>query len=131
MSGLLGRGMLVYVLLLYSIFSLFTGCNQKESGEHFKLGPSLNIPRASHSATLLKDGRVLIAGGFTMGHPQFPKGDVVQAEIYDPKTNQFILGDKLKVVPVSSHPVSLTDGTIVFIGHKVQIFNPKNEKFTV
>ena len=40
-------------------------------------------PRTSHTATLLRDGRVLIAGGFNEG------GLVKGSEIYDPSSNSF------------------------------------------
>jgi hypothetical protein len=43
-------------------------------------GPSITIGRSSHTATLLSDGRVLVAGGFSGGVP------LQSAEIYNPAT---------------------------------------------
>jgi hypothetical protein len=51
----------------------------------------MSIGRAGHTATLLSDGRVLIAGGFG------DKGMTESAEVYDPTTKTFVL-----VGPMSS-----------------------------
>ncbi len=43
----------------------------------------------NHTATLLKDGRVLVTSGQTMATGLFPNSaDVVSAEIYDPSTGR-------------------------------------------
>lgn len=49
-------------------------------------GPSMNAVRSSHTATLLSDGRVLVAGGFnTAGVP------LQSAELYNPVTKTWTL----------------------------------------
>src|SRR6266542_1340062 len=50
---------------------------------------SMNVARASHSATRLSDGRVLIAGGENAG------GALASAEVYDPATQSFSLTGSL------------------------------------
>jgi hypothetical protein len=65
--------------------------------ESFAEGPPLNEPRALHTATILRDGTVLIAGGMT-GALGWRTGSVTayatdtvrdDAEIFDPKTRSF------------------------------------------
>ncbi len=51
----------------------------------FVSGPDLNTPRGQHTATLLRDGRVLVVGG-TDG-----SGILADAEIFDPLTNTWQL----------------------------------------
>lgn len=48
----------------------------------------LNFPRQGHTATLLSDGRVLVAGGNQAA-------DITTAEIYDPKTNAWSLAGEM------------------------------------
>src|SRR4051812_23115032 len=43
-------------------------------------GPNLLVPRSGHTATVLADGRILIAGG------ENSAGLIRSAEIYDPQT---------------------------------------------
>ena len=48
----------------------------------------MKVARAAHTATLLADGRVLVAGGYTGG---FPNGTYpAAAELYDPATGNWI-----------------------------------------
>lgn len=56
--------------------------------DSFKKVGNMNYPRHSHTATLMDDGRVLIAGGY---NDSFWKSDKTQApfEIFDPAKGQF------------------------------------------
>lgn len=70
--------------------------------------------RYGHTATLLPDGRVLIAGGTT---PDLPDTDVSAAiEVFDPATGRFSPAGSL-LRPRSHHTATLlTDGQILFAG---------------
>jgi len=50
---------------------------------------SMTVGRWGHSATVLTDGRVLVAGGFTA------QGPASSVELYDPTTNSWSAGPKL------------------------------------
>ncbi|HLP30983.1 MAG TPA: kelch repeat-containing protein [Geothrix sp.] len=70
--------------------------------------------RFNHTATLLPDGRVLVAGGTT---PDLPDTDVSSlVEIYDPATGRFqAVGQLLR--PRSQHTATLLgDGTVLLAG---------------
>src|ERR1043166_7813723 len=94
-------------------------------------GVSLNVERRGHSATLLKDGRVLIVGG------ENTAGLVGQAEIFDPSSNTFL------VLGASSartdHTATLlADGRVLIAGGRdasgalasTDIFNPTDNSFS-
>lgn len=76
----------------------------------------LNEPRAGHTATLLSDGRVLIAGGYRYG----ATGDRVflqSVERFDPLTGAFEPLDAGLVQARAGHTAHLLpDGRVVFIG---------------
>ena len=72
---------------------------------------SLNTARFGHTATLLGDGRVMVAGGYSAG------GFLATVEIYDPKTGNFTLQDQLLGTSHFEHSATpLSDGTILLAG---------------
>lgn len=64
--------------------------------------------RASHTATLLPDGRVLLAGGFNSSGP------LASAEVYDPATGLFTRTGDL-VTPRSGHTATLLPSGLVLV----------------
>jgi aminoglycoside N3'-acetyltransferase len=91
-------------------------------------------PRAGMTATLLKNGQVLIAGGESASNtPQ------LIAEIYDPATNAFTPSGSLNRGRSAHTATLLNDGSVLLFGgnsnnHTVlasaEIYNPTTGKFT-
>jgi hypothetical protein len=94
---------------------------------------SLHLARFSHTATLLPDGRVLVAGGTTT---DLPFTDLIESvEIYDPATGTFSEAGRM-LRPRSQHQATLLgDGTVLLSGGRsesdgtlasptVESFNP-------
>ncbi|HXW84187.1 MAG TPA: hypothetical protein VEJ86_07265, partial [Candidatus Binataceae bacterium] len=72
---------------------------------------NLNIGRFGQTATLLEDGRVLIAGG-----AGDDSTDPVTAELFDPVTKRFMLAGKL-LSPRTNHSAALlADGRVLIAG---------------
>ncbi len=71
----------------------------------------MNTARAIHSATLLADGRVLIAGGLERNHAQWDS-----AEIYDPARNAFQPAGKMSAVRGGQAAVRLQNGKVLILG---------------
>jgi hypothetical protein len=70
---------------------------------------SMTTARSYHTATLLTDGRVLVAGGITSGR-------AASAEIYDPKTGTFIATGSMTTDRYSHTATLLTDGRVLVAG---------------
>jgi hypothetical protein len=72
---------------------------------------TMHVPRATHTATLLRDGRVLIVGG-AVGRENVTDS----AEIYDPKTHSFSLAGELSVPRYKHAACLLDDGSVLVVG---------------
>ena len=99
---------------------------------------TMKEPRAGHTATLLLDGRVLIAGGVVGG-----SGIVPTAELYAPDTGLFTVTGTM-VSPRVGPAALLPDGRVLFTGGSgisveatgagvlgtAELFDPATGKFT-
>jgi hypothetical protein len=107
----------------------------------FILSAPLNRTRAYHTATLLDDGTVLIAGGnSTENINKYPH--VITAEIYHPDKNKFEVIKGLNI-PRNSHcAVKLDNGKVLFFGGQIMLdqykeadlveeYDPKTKEFRV
>src|SRR5688572_20673241 len=72
---------------------------------------SLDMPRAYHTATLLRDGKVMVAGGGTYSIPFFSS-----AELYDPATGLWTTTASLHISRNSHTATLLPDGTVLVAG---------------
>ncbi|RJR18350.1 MAG: hypothetical protein C4581_06455 [Nitrospiraceae bacterium] len=101
----------------------------------WKPAASMNSPRSNHSATLLPDGRVLVAGGFTSS--SLVSTDT--AEIYDPINDTWTYTSSMGTVRSAHTATKLLDGSIVVAGGAkaawsqsvgtTEIFDPVNEQW--
>lgn len=79
----------------------------------FTLIGNMNSVRFVHTATLLSNGTVLIAGGFNAGNESL---SVASAEIFDPSTNTFTLTGSMNIARARFTATLLPDGTVLMAG---------------
>ena len=101
----------------------------------FKATGSLHQARGNHTATLLSDGHVLIAGGSNeLGNP-------TRAELYDPASGKFSLTGAPGAVRQGATAVLLHDGRVLIAGGfrggtppgpmaSAELYDPKTGKFS-
>jgi len=124
-----GRNWVLTVLLL------FPAAAAAQSPGTFAYTGSLNIPRDGHTATLLDDGTVLIAGG------QGSNGGAVSAEIYSPSSGAFTLSGSLNYPRLGHSATLLNNGEVLIVGGsstvsgapvgQAELYNPTTRTFTV
>ncbi len=73
---------------------------------------SLNVARYGYSATLLTNGKVLIAGG----QAGAPLNNIASAELYDPVTGLFGATGSLSMAREGHSAIALPDGKVLIIG---------------
>jgi hypothetical protein len=90
-------------------------------------------PRAAHTATLLRDGRVLIAGGFGDDG-----GEEATAELYDPRTRTFSFTGSMSVGRQSHTATLLKNGRVLIAGGydprgdrlaSAELYDPRTGRF--
>ncbi|MDQ3855129.1 MAG: kelch-like protein, partial [Chloroflexota bacterium] len=77
------------------------------------IGP-MTVPRAAHSATLLPDGRVLLAGGCTRNSCELGE-EGATAELYDPELGRFSHTGSM-ARPRVGHAAVLVEGRVLVLG---------------
>lgn len=95
---------------------------------------AMNEPRMWHTATLLKNGKILIVGGHSHEY-----GTTNSAEIYDPSIGKFQYTGHLKYERCRHSATLLNDGRVLIIGGEsslgvlssVEIYDPSTETFTL
>ena len=74
---------------------------------------SMTKPRDSHTATLLPNGKVLVAGGLCSGGFTYPDNS---AEVYDPSTGTWETTGSMNVARVNTAATLLTNGKVLIAG---------------
>lgn len=104
------------------------------SAGKFESAASMSIGRSGHTATLLKNGKVLIAGGWT-GRYNLRRS----AELYDPATNSFAATGDLVIERAGNTATLLPDGRVLIAGgvdrqenalSTAEIYDPATGAFT-
>jgi Galactose oxidase, central domain/Kelch motif len=95
-------------------------------------GPAMLEPRSGHTATLLPDGKVLIAGGMRRNQDFYRS-----SELYDPASGKFSRSGDMTMARVGQAAVLLPSGKVLiaggWIGHgctdTAELYDPATQKF--
>ena len=102
----------------------------------FTVTGSMNVTRAGHTATLLGNGKVLIAGGYNQS------GALSSAELYDPLTGSFTRTGDMTIGRYEHGATLLPDGKVLIgggvtsskdpstYGTSAEIYDPSTGTFT-
>ncbi len=76
---------------------------------------TMTTARTEHTATLLSDGSVLVAGGMTFD----TKGAIVASEVYYPTTHTWVAAGNLATARWGHTATLLQDGTVLVVGGQI------------
>jgi len=100
-----------------------------QSAGPFSTTGAMAMPRYFHTATLLGDGHVLIAGGRTAD-----SSVLASAELYDPSTGTFSLTGQMSMPRVAHTATLLADGRVLIAGGaqspSAELYDPTTGAFT-
>lgn len=94
---------------------------------------SMITPRAAHTATLLSNGKVLIAGGVKAAFP-WPDSVLSSTELYDPSSRSFIRTGDMTTARAGHTATLLANGRVLIIGGvqdlSAEIYDPSTGMFS-
>jgi hypothetical protein len=106
----------------------------------FTLTGSMAIPRFNHTATLLQNGEVLVAGGISSSVTGTP---LASAELFNPGTSSFVSVGPMTTAHANHTATLLSDGRVLIAGGSnrpssapnsvtsaAEIFDPSTETFS-
>jgi hypothetical protein len=97
---------------------LLSGVAMAQSAGTFIQIGNLKTPRQFHTATLLPNGKVLIAGGYSTGAGSFQTGTT--AEMYDPSNESFTATGGMIASRYMHTATLLPNGTVLIAGGRIQ-----------
>lgn len=86
--------------------------------QRFAPGATMQQPRVSHTATLLRDGRVFVAGGWTGSAAS------MATEWFDPASGRFVTGPRMAVARMDGTATLLADGRVLLAGGAARTNEP-------
>lgn len=92
--------------------ALLLGSLVVAQGGHVAPAGTLSTPRSHHTATVLADGRVLVAGG----RGQAATETLASTELYDPATNGWRPGPPMTTARAGHTATALLDGRVLVVG---------------
>ena len=94
-----------------------------KDGEGFYYVGRMLVPRIGHTATLLKDGRVFIAGGETNVKDWIDEEHLKSTEIFDPRTGKSVAGPDMQKLRSEHCAFLLKDGRVLLYGSHYELNN--------
>ncbi len=123
----------LFASLVSFTFALHAAAPVSPSAGSLTSGPPMLEPRSGHSATLLPDGKVLIAGGMRRNQDFYRS-----SELYDPTTGKFERTGDMAIGRVGQAAVLLPSGKVLiaggWVGHgctdSAELYDPATRRFT-
>jgi hypothetical protein len=106
--------------------------SRAQSGSPFIVTGSMITPREGQTATLLLNGKVLIAGGHSGNQDDWPDDALASAELYDAATGAFAATGSMTVPRVQHTATLLPDGRVLIAGGtdlSAEIYDPSAGSF--
>jgi Kelch motif len=116
-----------------------SGCEgETASAEIYRAGPRrfvaaapMTRPRSGHVAVALRDGRVLVLGGWSRGRPS------ASAELYLPRANRWVATGSLSTARGAPTATRLQDGRVLVVGgtdgtrmlRSAELYDPRRGRF--
>ncbi len=105
--------------------------------DNLSSAPSMQAQHAAHSATLLANGKVLIAGGFRAQGTQ--EIAITNAELYDPASKRFTPTGDMNEARSGHTATLLANGTVLLVGGwgpsqrraSAEIYDPQTGQFSM
>jgi hypothetical protein len=125
--------LLTVVMFASGCAAVRTGANAEAQSQFGKISRtgSMTTRRAAHSATLLPDGRVFVAGGLA------GENNLASTEIFDPAAESFAHAGNMSVARTGHTATLLSNGKVLIAGGyngsylaSAELYDPATKRFT-